>query len=66
MAKNSRRVAAALQALVPKLEGLDSLPPLSSVALMIFFEGSGDRTEVTPRYTVRTNRADLTVEPAPP
>lgn len=64
MAKNSKRVAAALQSVMPTLKSLDQLPPLKSVALTIFFDSKGDFTNVTPRFDVATSEEHLT-EPQP-
>ena len=65
MAKNSRRAAAAIATVLPSLAGLDSLPPLKSLAVTIFFDKDGDFTNRPPRYDLRTNKEHLTETPAP-
>lgn len=65
MAKNSHRVAAALQTLVPQLSALDAMPRLDSVAITVFFNKDGDYSHVTPRYSVKTDQAHLTAPSAP-
>lgn len=65
MAKNSRRIAAAIESCMPELIKLDQMPPLKSLALTIFFDEKGDFTNVTPRFDVKTDKANLTA-PAQP
>lgn len=60
MARNSRRVKAALKSVLPQLPALDALPDLKSVALTVFFDHKGDYTHVTPRFDVATDPVHLT------
>ncbi len=66
MAKNSRRVAVALQSLVADLNELDGMPALKSLVVTIFFDSNGDTCEVTPRYKKHLKPANLTAEPTSP